>query len=80
MWPPESCRRHDGIVDVEVIFGLPWVLKSPTSRDLHVITELPGAMPGPAQCPLTNTKTVAQFEAIEPRTIATIAIFSSVRF
>jgi hypothetical protein len=34
----------------------------------------------PAQCPLTNTKTVAQFEAIEPRTIATIAIFSSGEF
>jgi hypothetical protein len=22
-------------------------------------TELPGAMPGPGQCPLTNTKTIA---------------------
>jgi hypothetical protein len=41
---------------------------------------LPGAMPGPGQCPLTIIKTTARFEAIEPRTIATIATFSGVEF
>jgi hypothetical protein len=47
---------------------------------VETITELPGATPGPAQRPLTNTKTTAQIEAIEPRTIAIIAIFSGVEF
>jgi hypothetical protein len=34
-------------------------------------------MPGPEQCPLSNIKAGAENEAIEPRTIAVIAIFSS---
>jgi hypothetical protein len=39
-----------------------------------------GSMHATGQCTLTNIETVAQFEAIEPRTIAIIAIFSSVEF
>jgi hypothetical protein len=39
-----------------------------------------GSMHATGQCTLTNIKTVAQFEAIEPRTIAIIAILSSVEF
>jgi hypothetical protein len=39
-----------------------------------------GSMHATGQCTLANIKTTAQFEAIEPRTIATIAIFSGVEF
>jgi hypothetical protein len=41
-------------------------------------TVLPGAMPGPEQCPLTNIRTGAENEAIKPRTIVNIAMSFSV--
>jgi hypothetical protein len=45
-----------------------------------IVTEDYPSTPGTGQCPLTNIKITAQFEAIEPRTIAVIVIFSSVEF
>jgi hypothetical protein len=47
-------------------------------RSFHTVRD--GSMHATGQCTLTNIETVAQFEAIEPRTIAIIAIFSSVEF